>query len=647
MTPTGCVTRRTIQCYRSRACLKLIRSYNASSSINRGSLPQVRSYVSSHRSPPPTRTALIRLLSKIGSKREVEQYLSRFTSVSQQQFAVIKVGGAIITDHLKTLSEELEFLNSVGLFPIVVHGAGPQLNKILEAAGVEPQFEDGIRVTDAKTLALARSLFLEENMKLVSALEDLGVRARPITSGIFTADYLDANKYKLVGAITKVDKAPIEAAIHAGCLPILTSTAEHENGQILNVNADVAAGELARVLKPLKVIYLSEKGGLFYGDTGKKISEINLDIEYDHLMTQPWVKYGTRLKIKEIKKLLDDLPRTSSVAIIHPEDLQEELFTDRGAGTLIKRGNKIKIATTISEIDDIEAFKKALVRGRDGQEAEKLVQTYIEHLQGTKFKAYFDDNFEVVAIVILSQDGSSMAHLGTLSITRNGWLTNIADEVFTSIKIDQPKLFWTVKHSDENLPWFWDKSDGSLLKNGEVLFFYGATSLEAQKLMSDFDSSGKAILGNSNLESYLQQIPTSSLSGPNMQQVRAYSTSIVSLDDQAALFSTNPNPPIEPKSPSSTKLARVAFIGAHGYTGQALIDLLNRHPHLDLRHVSLRELAGQELEGYEKHEKHDKHDKRFVICDNLLKGAAMQCLQNMDLALGFGEVDGIPLRVDQ
>lgn len=119
------------------------------------------------------------------------------------------------------------------------------------------------------------------------------------------------------------------------------------------------------------------------------------------------------------------------------------------------------------------------------------------------------------------------------------------------------------------------------------------------------------------------------------------------MDDQAALFSTNPNPPIEPKSPSSTKLARVAFIGAHGYTGQALIDLLNRHPHLDLRHVSLRELAGQELEGYEKHEKHDKHDKRFVICDNLLKGAAMQCLQNMDLALGFGEVDGIPLRVDQ
>ena len=91
----------------------------------------------------------------------------------------------------------------------------PQLNRLLEAAGVEPQFEGGIRVTDGKTLALARSLFLEENMKLVEELENLGVRARPITSGVFGADFLDKDKYKLVGKINNVDKAPIEAAIRA------------------------------------------------------------------------------------------------------------------------------------------------------------------------------------------------------------------------------------------------------------------------------------------------------------------------------------------------------------------------------------------------------------------------------------------------
>jgi N-acetyl-gamma-glutamyl-phosphate reductase/acetylglutamate kinase len=66
----------------------------------------------------------------------------------------------------------------------------------------------------------------------------------------------------------------------------------------------------------MKIVYLNEKGGLFHGVTGKKISTINLDEEYDGLMKESWVKYGTKLKLREIKDLLDTLPRTSSVAII-------------------------------------------------------------------------------------------------------------------------------------------------------------------------------------------------------------------------------------------------------------------------------------------------------------------------------------------
>ena len=78
----------------------------------------------------------------------------------------------------------------------------------------------------------------------------MGCRARPITSGVFTADYLDREKYGLVGKITKVDKRPIEASIRAGALPILFSLAESEEGQILNVNADIAAGEISKVSEP-------------------------------------------------------------------------------------------------------------------------------------------------------------------------------------------------------------------------------------------------------------------------------------------------------------------------------------------------------------------------------------------------------------
>ncbi|GMF63585.1 unnamed protein product [[Candida] boidinii] len=186
-------------------------------------------------------------------------------------------------------------------------------------------------------MAVVRKCFLEQNLKLVTALEKMGVRARPITAGVFTADYLDKDKYKLVGSVNGVNKAPIEAAIAAGALPILTSLAETPSGQILNVNADVAAGELARVFEPLKIVYLNEKGGIINGNTGEKISIINLDEEYEDLLKESWVKYGTKLKIKEIRDLLMHLPRSSSVAIINVNDLQKELFTDSGAGTLIRR----------------------------------------------------------------------------------------------------------------------------------------------------------------------------------------------------------------------------------------------------------------------------------------------------------------------
>jgi len=130
---------------------------------------------------------------------------------------------------------------------------------------------------DAKTLHIARRVFLEENLKLVGALEKLGTRARPITSGVFTADYLDKEKYGLVGKISRVDKRPLEESIRAGALPILTSLAESETGQILNVNADIAAGELAKELEPMKIVFLNEKGGLFHGVTGEKLDVINLD----------------------------------------------------------------------------------------------------------------------------------------------------------------------------------------------------------------------------------------------------------------------------------------------------------------------------------------------------------------------------------
>ena len=588
-----------------------------------------RLYTSSadNRDATSMRAAFLSLLGSVSSRREIDQYLAQFRSVSSQQFAVVKVGGAILTDHIDTLCLALQHLYAMGLYPIIVHGAGPQMNKLLLDAGVEPEFIDGIRVTDKKTLGIARKLFLEANMDLVLKLrQDWGIPARPITAGALQADYLDKEKWKYVGNITNVNSRPIIDALKAKELPILCSMAETEDGQILNVNADVVAGALARSLEPLKIVYLSEKGGLFNGETGKLISTINLDEEYDSLMQQPWVKYGTKLKIVEVKKLLDDLPKTSSVAIIHPQYLEKELFTHTGGGTLIRKGESIQTVTKFEDFEDVTTLREALLRDRESMDSGDVIDRYLNNLKSRRFEAFFDDSMGAVAIVYPPSNDSDFAQLSTFTTSKDAFLTNVADNIFERMKKKYPKMYWTVETQDENLGWFKEKADGTLRRDKEIFCFWGsADASEVVSLMSEFSQHGRAMFGDHNLESQLRRAADFAASLKHGQQARAYSTmasapramgwssrpimgqrrsvsSCRAFASSAQWFveNTNPNPPYGIKFKSKDWPSKIALIGARGYTGQALIDLINRHPNMDLRHVSSRELAGKKLEGYTK-----------------------------------------------
>ncbi|TXT13227.1 hypothetical protein VHUM_01628 [Vanrija humicola] len=546
------------------------------------------------------RDTIIRLLYSLGSRQEVERYLRIFTQSSKNanasgvlpeaKFAVLKIGGAILTNELDDLALSLSFLNRLGLYPVVLHGAGPQLNEILESEGVVPDYEDGIRITDAKTLQIARRVFLQENLKLTAALERLGTRARPIPTGVFHADYLDREKYGLVGKIQRVDKAPIEAAIRAGCLPILTSLAETADGQMLNVNADVAAGELAKVLEPMKIVYLNEKGGLFHGVTGKKLSAINLDEEYDGLMKESWVKFGTKLKLREIKELLDTLPRTSSVAIISTNMLQKELFTDAGAGTLIRRGYKLYKKPATEAVGSTQLRQAFTERDPEVISGRKSVAEIFSEMKNTPTTVYGDEPFDVVAVVAHPEGETAvMTHFLP---SRNGVLNKTVDNVFDSIKKDHKRLFWTAQADDENRAWHFERADGSFTRAGRSLFWYGVPDVkQVEKIIEGFEATGR-------IDRVFLPV------GPSTPPHRLAGSAPAG----ARAFSTSARPTVSADAKSSGRRGyatevprkRVALIGARGYTGQNLVSLINSHPHLDLTHVSSRELAGLPLKDYTK-----------------------------------------------
>ncbi len=133
------------------------------------------------------------------------------------------------------------------------------------------------------------------------------------------------------GRSTRVELAPIQASLQAGSIPVIASLGETVGGQILNINADFAANELVQVLQPYKIVFLTGTGGLLDGE-GRVIDSINLSTEYDHLMAQPWINGGMRVKIEQIKQLLDRLPLSSSVSITQAGRARQGAVHAQGLG---------------------------------------------------------------------------------------------------------------------------------------------------------------------------------------------------------------------------------------------------------------------------------------------------------------------------
>ena len=418
--------------------------------------------------PMQTRQTIVRLLSSMASAKEISQYLKRFSQLDAKRFAVVKVGGAVLRDDLDALTSSLSFLQEVGLTPIVLHGAGPQLDEELSAAGIEKRTVGGLRVTSPQALAIVRRVFQAQNLRLVEALQQAGARATSIVGGVFEADYLDREVYGLVGEVQQVNLAAIETSLRAGSIPVIASLGETIGGQILNVNADVAANEMVKRLQPYKIVFLTGTGGLL-DENGKVIDSINLSTEYDHLMAQSWINGGMRVKIEQIKDLLDALPLESSVSITRPDDLAKELFTHKGSGTLVRRGERVLRATSWAELDLVRM--RALIESSFGRE---LVPDYFERTP--LLRAYVSENYRAAIILTGEEDRPYMDKFAVLDEAQG---EGLGRAVWNVMLEQTPCLFWRSRHNNQVNIFYYANSDGCYKLGTWKVFWFGLESFDA------------------------------------------------------------------------------------------------------------------------------------------------------------------------
>jgi len=396
--------------------------------------------------------------------KEVRAYLQRFSALDQTRFAVIKIGGAILQEQLKETADALAFLHTVGLTPIVIHGGGPQLDAVLKERGIETPKIDGLRVTDAATMDAARDVFIGENIKLVEAVRAEGVEADGIFAGVIEAEYLDKEKYGFVGEPTNIRLGMLRSIVKSGAIPIMTCLGIAPGGQLLNINGDSATRAVVGALQPMKVVFLTGTGGLL--DKHKRpMQSINLASDYEKLMKADWVQGGMRLKLQEIKRLLDSLPLTSSVSITTPKELMRELFTHGGSGTLIRQGEAIRTFTSKTRLD--RARTEDLI---ENAFARKLKSEWWDGLD--IHQVYMSEKYRAGAILTKIDD---FIYLDKFAVTEEARGEGLSRTIWRQFTKQNPVFWWRSRTVNGFNAFYNDACTGSVKKGMWTVFWVGET----------------------------------------------------------------------------------------------------------------------------------------------------------------------------
>jgi acetylglutamate kinase len=408
------------------------------------------------------RHTIVRLLSHMRDGKEIREYLHRFSGVEQERFAVIKVGGAVIRDDLEGLAAALAFLQTVGLSPVVVHGGGPQLDTALADAGIGTERVDGLRVTTDAAIPVIRETLTVANLALVDAVRAAGGRAAAVPSGVFEAEIKDETRLGRVGEPTRIRLDLVAAAARAGQAPILACLGETIDGRLVNINADAAVRALVHALQPYKVVFLTGTGGLLDA-VGDIISSINLATDFEELMGSDWVQGGMRLKLEEIKRMLEDLPLSSSVSITRPAELTRELFTHAGAGTLVRRGELILEASSADGFDHDRLDR--LVTDAFGR---RPVANYWTNLAIDR--AIITENYRAAAITTRLHD---IVYLDKFAVLDDARGEGLGRTVWQHLIDYAPELMWRSRTDNPVNGFYFDQCHGAVRADDWTVFWRG------------------------------------------------------------------------------------------------------------------------------------------------------------------------------
>ncbi len=293
-----------------------------------------------HTAPDHSKSRIARTMGKARIFSESLPFIKEFRDTT----VVIKYGGSAMVDEglRNTFADDVAMLHYVGINPVIVHGGGPRISEAMHQRGVEPQWVEGLRVTDAETIRVVQSTLAGEInpdiVRLVNAHGCVATGINGLDGNLFVARPKD-ERLGFVGEISQVNPGLVTSLQDQDFVPVIAPLARGEDGQVYNVNADTAAAAIAVAIGAKKLVYLTDVEGL-YRVFGKEDSLIARSTEagIKELLATGTVSAGMLPKLESCITAIDD-----GVERVHILDgrIQHavllEVFTPEGIGTMITK----------------------------------------------------------------------------------------------------------------------------------------------------------------------------------------------------------------------------------------------------------------------------------------------------------------------
>jgi acetylglutamate kinase len=270
---------------------------------------------------------------------EALPYIRRFWG----KIVVVKYGGNAMDDErlAPLFAEDIVLMRSVGLRPVVVHGGGPQIGDLMNRLGKTPEFSNGLRVTDAETLDIARMVLVGRvNRDIVSSINVHG----PLAVGLSGEDaqlisaVARSPELGFVGDVENVNAGILERLLSQELIPVVATIGADVAGQSYNINADTVAGAIAEALSAERLVYLTNVEGLRKDveDPASRISSISAG-ELERLLQDGAITEGMIPKLAScVQALRNGVRRAHILDGRVPHVLLLEFFTDEGVGTMVE-----------------------------------------------------------------------------------------------------------------------------------------------------------------------------------------------------------------------------------------------------------------------------------------------------------------------